>query len=79
MGNQAVWLLGTVYFCVQSGCIQSGVYAIDFWLPSIIQANGVTDPNRIGLMSAIPYLAAAVFMVGVRRSADRRDARAGIW
>ncbi|SMQ97260.1 MFS transporter [Xanthomonas fragariae] len=67
VGNPAVWLLGTVYFC-----IQSGVYAISFWLPSIIQGSGVTDPNRIGLMSAIPYLAAAVFMVRMGRSADRR-------
>lgn len=47
--NPAVWMLGTVYFC-----IQSGVYAINFWLPSIIQGSGVTDPTRIGLMSAIP-------------------------
>ncbi|MBB5882459.1 D-galactonate transporter [Xanthomonas arboricola] len=68
--NPAVWLLGTVYFC-----IQSGVYAINFWLPSIIQGSGVTDPTRIGLMSAIPYLAAAVFMVLMGRSADRRGER----
>ncbi len=68
--NPAVWLLGTVYFC-----IQSGVYAINFWLPSIIQDSGVTDPVRIGLMSAIPYLAAAVFMVLMGRSADRRGER----
>lgn len=68
--NPAVWLLGTVYFC-----IQSGVYAINFWLPSIIQGSGVTDPIRIGLMSAIPYLAAAVFMVLMGRSADRRGER----
>ena len=68
--NPAVWMLGTVYFC-----IQSGVYAINFWLPSIIQGSGVTDPTRIGLMSAIPYLAAAVFMVLMGRSADRRRER----
>ncbi|KPL47645.1 major facilitator transporter, partial [Xanthomonas axonopodis] len=68
--NPVVWLLGTVYFC-----IQSGVYAINFWLPPIIQGSGVTDPIRIGLMSAIPYLAAAVFMVLMGHSADRRGER----
>ncbi len=68
--SPAMWLLGTVYFC-----IQRGVYAINFWLPSIIQGSGVTDPIRIGLMSAIPYLVAAVFMVLMGRSADRRGER----
>lgn len=68
--SPAVWMLGTVYFC-----IQSGVYAINFWLPSIIQGSGVTDPTRIGLMSAIPYLAAAVFMLLMGHSADRRRER----
>ena len=41
--NPGVWTLGAIYFC-----IQSGVYAINFWLPSIIKASGSTDPNLIG-------------------------------
>ncbi len=64
--NPGVWTLGAIYFC-----IQSGVYAINFWLPSIIKASGSTDPNLIGWLSAIPYLAASVFMVITGRSADR--------
>jgi sugar phosphate permease len=64
--NPHVWLLGVIYFCVQSG-----VYAINFWLPSIIKASGQTDPAMIGWLSAIPYLAASVFMILVGRSADK--------
>ncbi|MGA9547222.1 MAG: MFS transporter, partial [Rhodomicrobium sp.] len=50
--NPGVWVLGAIYFC-----IQSGVYAINFWLPSIIKDSGLHDPNLIGWLSAIPYLA----------------------
>ena len=32
--NPAIWLLGLLYFC-----IQSGVYAINFWLPTNIKIN----------------------------------------
>jgi D-galactonate transporter len=68
--NPNVWLLGAVYFC-----IQSGVYAINFWMPSIIRSSGVVDPSSIGWLSAIPYFAASVFMVVVGRSADARRER----
>lgn len=61
-----VWMLGGVYFC-----IQMGVYAINFWLPSIIKALGFQNPATIGWLSAIPYLMACVFMILVGRSADR--------
>ncbi|MEN0106503.1 MAG: MFS transporter [Pseudomonas sp.] len=65
-----VWVLGFIYFC-----IQSGVYAINFWLPSIIKGLGFTDALVIGWISAVPYLAAGVFMLLVGRSADLRNER----
>ncbi|WP_443971376.1 MFS transporter [Sphingobium sp. CR28] len=68
--NPATWMLGLLYFC-----IQSGVYAINFWLPTIIEASGETNPMTIGLMSAVPYFAAVVFMIVMGRSADRRQER----
>lgn len=68
--NPSVYVLGLIYFS-----IQSGVYAINFWLPSIIKSSGLVDPNTIGWLSAIPYLAACIFMVGVGRSADARRER----
>lgn len=63
---RSVWLLGTIYFC-----IQMGVYAINFWLPSIIKSLGFQNPATIGWLSAIPYLMACFFMLLVGRSADR--------
>jgi len=68
--NPAIWAFGLIYFC-----IQSGVYAINFWLPSIIKNLGFSDTLVIGWLSAIPYLLAAVFMLLVGRSADLRKER----
>lgn len=65
-----VWMLGFIYFS-----IQMGVYAINFWLPSIIKSLGFEDATTVGWLSAIPYLFAGVFMVLVGRSADRRRER----
>jgi MFS family permease len=49
--NGHVWMLGVVYFC-----IQMGVYAINFWLPSIIKSLGVASAVTVGWLSALPYL-----------------------
>jgi sugar phosphate permease len=68
--NRNVWMLGAVYFS-----IQMGVYAINFWLPSIIKSLGFQNPAMIGWLSAIPYFAASIFMIMVGRSADRRRER----
>ena len=37
--NKHVWMLGLVYFC-----IQMGVYAINFWLPTIVKSLGFASP-----------------------------------
>lgn len=68
--NGHVWMLGLIYFS-----IQMGVYAINFWLPSIIKALGFSNPVTVGWLSAFPYLCAGVFMVLVGRSADARAER----
>ena len=68
--NGHVWMLGAIYFS-----IQMGVYAINFWLPSIIKSLGVESATTVGWLSALPYLFAGVFMVLVGRSADARRER----
>jgi len=68
--NASVWMMGIIYFC-----IQMGVYAINFWLPSIVKALGFENAVTVGWLSAIPYLLAGVFMVLVGRSADKRGER----
>lgn len=47
-----------------------GVYAISFWLPTMIKSAGVTDALSIGLLSAIPYGCAALAMVLISRHSD---------
>lgn len=65
--NPKIWLLGAVYFC-----LVLGQYVINFWMPTIIKDSGVAQPWAIGALSAIPYAAAAVSMVLVGCSSDRR-------
>jgi D-galactonate transporter len=61
-----VWLLGLIYFC-----LASGIYIISFWLPTLIKQTGVSDPLQIGLLTAVPYVAAIIAMIAVNSHADR--------
>ena len=45
-----VYFMAFAYFT-----IISGIYAIGFWLPSLIKSSGIDDLNTIGWLSAIPY------------------------
>ncbi|MCA8296702.1 MFS transporter [Burkholderia sp. AU30198] len=65
-----VYLLAFAYFTMICG-----IYAVSFWLPSILKANGVTDTMQIGFYSMIPYIAAAGAMLVIGRRSDRRDER----
>lgn len=65
-----IWAMGLVYFCVQGG-----VYAINFWLPSLMRASFGEDLQLIGWLSAAPYAVAAAVMLLVGRSADRTRER----
>ena len=64
------WLAIMVYFCF---CV--GLYGVSFWLPTIVQGAGVTDPLRIGFLTALPWAAGATAMIVVSRSSDRRGER----
>jgi nitrate/nitrite transporter NarK len=65
-----VWLFSAIYFFMVMG-----MYGIGFWLPNIIKAAGVNDMFQNGLLSAIPYLVAAIAMVLVGRNSDRTGER----
>jgi MFS family permease len=65
-----VYLLAFAYFTMICG-----IYAVSFWLPSILKADGVTDTMQIGLYSMIPYIAAAIAMIVIGRRSDRRGER----
>ncbi|MBP0630276.1 MULTISPECIES: MFS transporter [unclassified Cupriavidus] len=65
-----VYVLALAYFC-----IIATIYAISFWLPTLIKAQGVEDTVQLGWYSAIPYVAAAFGMVYMGRRSDRLGER----
>lgn len=70
--DSRVWLLAFVYLCMMIG-----FYAINFWLPTLIQEMGM-DPQDyllIGLLSMIPWGVAAVAMVLWGMHSDRVQER----
>ena len=68
--NAHLWLLVAIYCAVMLA-----VNTIAFWMPSLIRSAGVAQDSQVGLLSAIPYLAGAVFMIVVGRSSDRHRER----
>ena len=65
-----VWLMALIYFC-----LVMGLYGVGFWLPTLIKASGIKGTLEIGLLSAVPYLVAAIVMIPAGKSADRRGER----
>ncbi|WP_416632354.1 MFS transporter [Acinetobacter baumannii] len=51
-------------------CLICGIYSMSFWLPSLIRDSGVNDLMSIGFLSAIPYIAAIIFMQIFGRTSD---------
>ena len=70
--DRRVWALAVVYFC--------GVvcfYAVNFWMPTIIQELGIDKKDflKVGLLSMIPWGAAAVAMVLWGHHSDKTGER----
>ena len=65
-----VLLLGLSYFCLNSSS-----YGISLWLPSVINELSARSSFGVGVLSAIPYLAAAVGMVVVGHHSDHTGER----
>ncbi len=65
-----VYVLATAYFCVIAA-----IYALSFWLPTLIKAQGVADTVQLGWYSALPYLGGAIGMIWIGRRSDRRGER----
>lgn len=60
-----VYLLACAYFC-----IIASIYALSFWLPTIVKSEGVDDTMLLGWYTAIPYVGAAVGMYAIGRRSD---------
>lgn len=65
-----IYLMSFGYFC-----LISGIYAMSFWLPTIISESGVNDLMTIGFLSAIPYIAAIALMLILGYTSDLYNER----
>jgi sugar phosphate permease len=65
-----VWLLCLAFFG-----IQMGNYGLAFWLPQMLKDTLTADPWLIGLVSTIPWGAAAIAMVIYAHHSDRTGER----
>ena len=65
-----VWQLCGIYFF-----FIMGLYGVGFWLPTLIKGAGTSDPLVIGLLTVLPYAAAAAGMVICGRRSDAAKER----
>ena len=65
LGSRQLWVFVLIYFC-----LIMGLYAVGFWMPSLIKRAGVADPFHIGLYCAIPNIVAAIALYLSGRGAD---------
>ena len=69
--RQALWRSDVLLLSLQYFCWSLGVYGFVLWLPTILRQGGALSIETTGLLSAIPYLAAAVLMWIVSQISDR--------
>jgi MFS family permease len=68
--SRGVWTLCGILLTMLTG-----FYGLSFWLPSIIRAAGMTNAFHIGLVAAIPYIAASVVMIANSIHSNRTGER----
>jgi D-galactonate transporter len=68
--SSRMWIMSAIYFTMAMS-----LYGVSFWLPTIIKGMGVTDNLEIGLLSALPWIAAVFSMLLFARSADKMRER----
>ena len=68
--HPTVWLLAIIMFCCQTGS-----YGLTLWVPTIVKGLSGFTNVEVGLISALPYIAAAAGMVLIGRSSDRTGER----
>jgi sugar phosphate permease len=68
--NPRIWLMSLMLFAFATGNM-----GISFWLPTIVQRAGHGSSLSVGLLTAIPYAFAAVAMIALSMSSDKRRER----
>ncbi|MSR14327.1 MAG: MFS transporter [Gammaproteobacteria bacterium] len=70
MLHPTVWKLALIMFTCQTGS-----YGLTLWVPQIVKGWSGLGNLQVGLLSALPYVAAAAGMVLIGISSDRRGER----
>lgn len=70
LGDGRIWLLVFVYFGLNTGS-----YGISLWLPKLLKSTSQGSNLFIGVISTVPYIAAAIAMVLVGQHSDRTGER----
>lgn len=70
LADARLWMLSLLYFL-----LIMGLYGFVYWAPSIIKSVSKLTDLQIGMISAVPYLVAAVTMVIIGHHADRHHER----
>jgi MFS transporter, ACS family, tartrate transporter len=70
MRSGRVWICALTYFA-----LVMSVYGVTFWLPQIIKTFSGMSDFAVGVVSAIPWVAAAVGMVLISKNSDRSGER----
>lgn len=65
-----IWLLCFIYFL-----LTVGIYGYEMWLPSIIKEFSQMNYYAVGLINAVPYLAAVVVMLIIGYHSDKTGER----
>jgi ACS family tartrate transporter-like MFS transporter len=68
--HPTVWLLGLILFACQCGS-----YGLTLWIPQIVQGLSGLGNFTVSMISALPYVAAAIGMVAIGASSDRSGER----
>jgi sugar phosphate permease len=64
-----------LWLCLQFFCWSVGIYGFILWLPTIIHAGITQGIEKVGLLSAVPYLLGVILMMLVAFFSDRTLSR----
>jgi ACS family tartrate transporter-like MFS transporter len=68
--HPTVWMLGLILFACQCGS-----YGLTLWIPQIVQGLSGFSNFAVSMISALPYVAAAIGMILIGTSSDRTGER----
>jgi MFS family permease len=70
LGEPKIYFFALIFFCTTSG-----IYALNFWVPTIIKSFGVGGVLQVGLYSAVPWGIATIATIIIAFHSDRSGER----